>query len=161
MGPPNLHEGEKNAVEGWKWVGGQACMAMDFASLAGQTPAGPGGNVAGKSTPQELGWNNMKGGEPHEVSNIMKVRKLQWKRRQPGIGRLSSGKPIWVMCCPTSAVFLCSGYARRLSLLSPLDLPPLWWWLIQWLGGGGWGDKQSATTFFKPRDRKVVHWILK
>ncbi len=27
--------------------GGQACVAVDLAPLAGQTPAGPGGDVAG------------------------------------------------------------------------------------------------------------------
>ncbi len=28
-------------------LGGQACVAVDLALLAGQTPAGPGGDVAG------------------------------------------------------------------------------------------------------------------
>ncbi len=30
--------------------GDQACAAVDLAPLAGQTPAGPGGDVAGKTT---------------------------------------------------------------------------------------------------------------
>ncbi len=44
MGPPNPHEGEKNAVG--DELGGQACVAVDLAPLAGQTTARPGGDVA-------------------------------------------------------------------------------------------------------------------
>jgi hypothetical protein len=36
-------------------LGGQACMVVDLAPLAGQTPAGPGSDVAGKSAPQKTG----------------------------------------------------------------------------------------------------------
>jgi hypothetical protein len=36
-------------------LGGQACEVMDLAPLAGQTPVGPGGDVAKKSTPQKPG----------------------------------------------------------------------------------------------------------
>ncbi len=35
--------------------GGQACVAVDLAPLEGQTPAGPGSDVAGKSTPYKCG----------------------------------------------------------------------------------------------------------
>jgi hypothetical protein len=44
MGPSKPHGGERNAVAGWGWVGGLACVAEDLAPLAGQTPAGPGGD---------------------------------------------------------------------------------------------------------------------
>ncbi len=33
--------------------GDQAYVAVDLAPLAGQTPAGPGGDVAGKTAPNE------------------------------------------------------------------------------------------------------------
>jgi hypothetical protein len=36
-------------------LGGQACVAVDLAPLAGQTPVGPGGDVAGKSAPHKPG----------------------------------------------------------------------------------------------------------
>jgi hypothetical protein len=32
-------------------LGGQVCVAVNLAPLAGQTPAGPGGDIAGKTTP--------------------------------------------------------------------------------------------------------------
>jgi hypothetical protein len=47
MGPPNQHGGEKNIAVGWGWAGGQVCVAVDLTLLAGQTLAGPGGDVAG------------------------------------------------------------------------------------------------------------------
>ncbi len=31
----------------------QACVAVDLAPMAGRTPAGPGGDVAGKTVPQK------------------------------------------------------------------------------------------------------------
>jgi hypothetical protein len=34
-------------------LGDQACVAADLAPLAGQTPAGPGGDVAGKTAPHK------------------------------------------------------------------------------------------------------------
>jgi hypothetical protein len=34
---------------------GQACVAVDLALLAGQTPTGSGGDVAGKSVPHKPG----------------------------------------------------------------------------------------------------------
>ncbi len=34
-------------------LGDQACVAVDLAPLAGQTPAGPAGDVAGKTTPHK------------------------------------------------------------------------------------------------------------
>jgi hypothetical protein len=33
--------------------GNQACVAVDLAPLAGQTPAGPGGDIAGKTAPSK------------------------------------------------------------------------------------------------------------
>jgi hypothetical protein len=36
-------------------LGGQACVAVDLAPLAGQTTAGPGDDVAGKSAPHKPG----------------------------------------------------------------------------------------------------------
>ncbi len=36
-------------------LGGQACVAVDLAPLAGETPAGPDGDAAGKSTPHKPG----------------------------------------------------------------------------------------------------------
>jgi hypothetical protein len=61
MGPPNQHVDEKNAVAGWGRGGGpawdgegdQACVAVDLAPLAGQTPAGPGSDIAGKTAPHK------------------------------------------------------------------------------------------------------------
>ncbi len=55
--------------------GDQACVAGDLAPLAGQTPAGPAGDVAGKTVPHKPRWNNMTGGEPPGVSNIVKMIK--------------------------------------------------------------------------------------
>ncbi len=49
MGPPNPHEGEKNAVEVWGWVGGPGVWG------GGSCPSGPGGDVAGKSVPHKPG----------------------------------------------------------------------------------------------------------
>jgi hypothetical protein len=34
-------------------LGNQACVAVDLAPLAGQTPAGPGGDVARKTAPHK------------------------------------------------------------------------------------------------------------
>jgi hypothetical protein len=48
---------------------------MNLAPLAGQAPAGPGGDVAGETAPHESGRNNMTGGEPPGVSNIVKMGK--------------------------------------------------------------------------------------
>ncbi len=57
MGPPNQHAGEKNAVVGWGWGGGPGVcgggVAVDLAPLAGQTPGGPGGDVAGQPAPHK------------------------------------------------------------------------------------------------------------
>ncbi len=54
-------------------LGDQACVAVDLAPLAGQTPAGPVGDVAGKTAPHKPRQNNMTGGEPPKVSNIVKM----------------------------------------------------------------------------------------
>ncbi len=56
-------------------LGDQACVAVDLAPLAGQTPAGPGGEVTGKTAPHKPRLNNMMGGEPPGVSNIVKINK--------------------------------------------------------------------------------------
>ncbi len=53
MGPPNQHGGEKNAVGGWGWVGGPGVCGSGSCPLAGQTPAGPGGDIAGKMAPKK------------------------------------------------------------------------------------------------------------
>jgi hypothetical protein len=42
--------------------GDQAYVAVDLAPLAGQTPTGPGGDVAGKTAPPKLGIRNL---SPH------------------------------------------------------------------------------------------------
>jgi hypothetical protein len=83
-------------------------VAVDLAPLAGQTPAGPGGDVAGKTVPHKSRRNNTMGGKPPGVSNIVKMgknifakfdgnkwaKKCQWKYHQPGVGCLSGGMPI-------------------------------------------------------------------
>jgi hypothetical protein len=56
-------------------LGNQACVAVDLAPLAGRTPAGPGGDVAGKTVPHKPRLNNTTGGEPPGVSNIEKMIK--------------------------------------------------------------------------------------
>ncbi len=53
MGPPNRHVDEKNALRNVDGEGDQACVAVDLAPLAGQTPGGPGGDVAGQTTPHK------------------------------------------------------------------------------------------------------------
>jgi hypothetical protein len=55
--------------------GDQACVAVDLAPLAGQTPAGSGGDVAGKIAPHKPRLNNTTGGEPPGVSDIVKMIK--------------------------------------------------------------------------------------
>ncbi len=56
-------------------LGGQVCVAMNLAPLAGQTPVGPGGDVAGETAPQESGRNNTTGGKLPGMSNIVKMGK--------------------------------------------------------------------------------------
>ncbi len=53
MGPPNQHVDEKNTVRDGDGEGDQMCVAVDLAPLAGQTPAGRGGDVAGKTAPHK------------------------------------------------------------------------------------------------------------
>ncbi len=55
--------------------GNQACVVVDLAPLAGQTPEGPGGDVAGKTAPHKPRWNNTMGGEPPGLSDIVKMIK--------------------------------------------------------------------------------------
>ncbi len=54
-------------------LGGQVCVVVDLALLAGQTAVGPGGDVVGKSMPHKPGRNNTTGGKPPGVSNIRKI----------------------------------------------------------------------------------------
>jgi hypothetical protein len=75
MGPPNQHLDEKTPLRDGDEEGGQACVAVNLDPLAGQAPAGPGGDVAGKTAPYEPRRNNMTGGEPPGVSNIMEMGK--------------------------------------------------------------------------------------
>jgi hypothetical protein len=56
-------------------LGDQACVAVDLAPPAGQTPTGPAGDIAGKTAPHKPRLNNTTRGEPPEVSNIMKMIK--------------------------------------------------------------------------------------
>ncbi len=65
----------KTSLRDGDGLGGQARVAVDLAPLAGQTPVGPGGDVAGETAPHESGRNNTKGGKPPGVSNIVKVGK--------------------------------------------------------------------------------------
>ncbi len=65
----------KTSLRDGDGLGGQARVAVNLAPLAGQTPAGPGGDVAGETAPHESGRNNTTGGEPPGVSNIVKVGK--------------------------------------------------------------------------------------
>jgi hypothetical protein len=53
MGPPDQHVDEKNSLRDGDGLGNQARVAVDLAPLAGQTPAGLGGDVAGKTAPHE------------------------------------------------------------------------------------------------------------
>ncbi len=98
----------KTSLRDGDGLGNQACVAVDLAPLAGKTPAGPGGDVAGETAPHKSRRNNTTGGKPPGVSNIVKVcknifakfeggqlgGKCQWKYHQPGVGRLSGGMPI-------------------------------------------------------------------
>ncbi len=67
MGKTSLPDGDG--------LGNQACVAVNLAPLAGQIPAGPGSDVAGKTAPHKSGRNNTTGGEPPRVSNIVKMGK--------------------------------------------------------------------------------------
>jgi hypothetical protein len=48
-------EVRKTSLRDGDGLGGQACVAVDLALLAGQTPAGPGGDIAGKSATHKTG----------------------------------------------------------------------------------------------------------
>ena len=79
-------------------------MAVDLAPLAGQTPVGPGSDVAGKTALHKSRRNNTTRGEPPGVSNIVKMGKNNlsefegdnWAKSASGnvVERLSGGKPI-------------------------------------------------------------------
>jgi hypothetical protein len=66
---------KKTSLRDGDGLGNQACVAVDLASLAGQTPAGPGGDVAGKTAPHKSRRNNTTGGKPPRVSDIVKMGK--------------------------------------------------------------------------------------
>ncbi len=68
-------EVRKTSLRDGDGLGNQACVAVDLALLVGQTPAGPGGDVAGKTAPHKSRRNNTTGGKPPGVSNIVKVGK--------------------------------------------------------------------------------------
>jgi hypothetical protein len=65
----------KTSLRDGDGLGNQACVAVNLAPLAGQTPAGPGGDVAGKTAPHKSRRNNTMGGKPPRVSNIVKMGK--------------------------------------------------------------------------------------
>ncbi len=65
----------KTSLRDGDGLGGQACVAVDLAPLAGQTPAGPGGDIAGKAAPHKSRRNHTKGGKPPGVSSIVKMGK--------------------------------------------------------------------------------------
>ncbi len=65
----------KTSLRDGDGLGNQSCVAVDLAPLAGQTPAGPGGDVAGETAPHKSRRNNTTGGKPPGVSNIVKVCK--------------------------------------------------------------------------------------
>ena len=65
----------KTSLRDGDGLGDQACVAVDLAPLAGQTPAGPGGDIAGKTAPHKSRRNHTTGGKPPGVSNIVKMGK--------------------------------------------------------------------------------------
>ncbi len=73
----------KTSLRDGDGLGGQACEAVDLA----QTPAGPGGDVAGKSAPHKPLRNNTTGGKPPGVSNIMEMIKNVFLELSGTIGR--------------------------------------------------------------------------
>jgi hypothetical protein len=48
-------EVRKTPLRNGDGLGNQVCMIVNLAPLAGQTPAGPGGDVAGKTVPHKPG----------------------------------------------------------------------------------------------------------
>jgi hypothetical protein len=53
-------------------------------------------------------------------------------------------------------MFLGSGFAWQPSLRNPLDLPPTWWRLIQWLFGLG-GTKNQQQHFYNRANKTAAH----
>ncbi len=53
----------------------ETAPTVDLVPLADQTPAGPGGDVAGKTVPHKPRRNNTTGGKPPGVSDIVKMGK--------------------------------------------------------------------------------------
>ncbi len=68
-------EVRKTSLRDGDGLGNQVSVAVDLAPLAGQTPTGPGGDVAGKTAPQKSRRNNTTGGKAPGVNNIVKMGK--------------------------------------------------------------------------------------
>jgi hypothetical protein len=142
-------------------LGDQACVAVDLAPLAGQTPGGPTGDVAVKTTPHKPRWNNMTGGEPPGVSNMMKMIKNAFLNLRGTIGRkllvetspARHWAPVWWKAnlrgvppskrCVSRQRF-CSAAISSKSTGSATDIVATDPVVVLF----GW-DKKSATTFFK------------
>ncbi len=159
MGPPNPHGGEKNVVVRWGWVRGQACVSVVLAPLADQTPVGPGGDIAGKSTPLKPGWNNTTGGERPGWATIWKLSKMAFLNLRGTMGRKVPSParrwaPVWrkanlkdvppsnrcvsgQWCCLVAISSKSTGSVAIVVATDPVAC-------------GVGQDKKSATTFFKP-----------
>jgi hypothetical protein len=68
-------EVRKTPLQHGDGLGGQVCVAVNLAQLAGQTPAGPGSDVTGKSAPHKPRRDNTTGGKPPGLSIIVKIIK--------------------------------------------------------------------------------------
>jgi hypothetical protein len=144
-------------------LGNQACVAVELAPLAGQTPAGPGGDIAGETAPHKSRRNNTMGGEPPGVSNIVKVCKDIFAKfegdnwAESASGNITSQA---LGACLSECQF------KRCAAQQPLRLRATVllrghllkvYWICRRRGGdcssgggGGGRDMKSATTFFKP-----------
>ncbi len=143
-------------------LGNQACVAVDLAPLAGQTPAGPGGDVAGKTAPHKSRRNNTTGGKPPRVINIVKVGKNILSKFEGGDWAKSASGNVTSQALSTclaecqfercaaskrcvSGQRFCSAAISSKSTGSAVTVAAT----VPVEGGGG-RDKKSATTFFKP-----------
>ncbi len=140
-------------------LGDQACVAVDLAPLAGQTPVEPGGDVAGKTVPHKPRWNNTTRGNPPWVSNIVKMVKNDFLNLRGTIGwKLPVGTsparhwaPVWrkanLRDAPPSKLCISgNSFARRPFLWNPLGPPLTWRQLTQRLFGLG-GTKNRQWHF--------------
>ncbi len=66
-------EVRKTSMRHGDGLGGQACVAVNLAQLAGPTPAGPGSDITGKSAPHKPRRDNTTGGKPPGLSIIVKI----------------------------------------------------------------------------------------